>query len=165
MPENLPALTAPTYMRYTFRYVDFRGDKKAVSLVADVGDFVPGVDNANVQTLATALGALSNANLYELQITEIYADEPLASLAENEVFALTDDLIRVNMKKGLQQQTWYVPAPEGSVIVSGESVDYDDAGALWTGMANALGTFMPTWTVLTAGFSEHVDRNPSTPVT
>lgn len=160
MPNNAPDVTgAATYKTVSFRLIDSKGELRSVSTRVPVA-----TAPADIQALAVSLGAASNASVYEVQITDRWASIPAAANATDEVVASVYDNIATNMKDvaaGLQQ-TVYVPAPVGDLILDGDIVDTTDPlYEAWRN--NWLVVLAGGYAAVTSRFTERRDKNDSVP--
>lgn len=135
MPTSGNDMTgAASWVDATFRFVDARGDKTAVSIRLTPAQAVV----ANVAGLRTALGAATNALLYEVQMTNVYAGLPSANAATDAVFSNTDSVVNILMKNivTLEGVPFEIPAPIGAMVIGGETVDISNAE--YVGVTDAL---------------------------
>ncbi len=114
--------------------------------------------------MAVALGAATNASVYEVQVTDRWANIPSAANAIEDVVESVYDNIALNLKDvgaGLQQ-TVYVPAPIGDLILDGDVVDTADA--LYTAWRDAWLTVVAgNYAAVTVRFTERREKNDSVP--
>ncbi len=149
----------PTYLSIVFRLVDHRGDLRAISLRVPVGTL-----DADIENVALFLQAATNASLYEIQVKQVYSGERAAANADDAVFESLYDNIAINFKDvpADSQQTAYIPAPLGGLILDGDVVDttavayINYRGAVDTVLA---GDYVP----VTARFTERREKNDATP--
>lgn len=160
MPITAPDVTgAATYKTVSYRFVGSDGELRTVS--ARVPSDATALD---IQALAVAYGALTNANLYEVQVTDRWASLPDAGSATDAVHESVFDNIALNTKDiaAGTQQTVFAPAPIADSILDGDVVD--------TSLA-AYTTWRDAWVTLLAGdysaisarFTERRDKNDSVP--
>lgn len=151
----------PNFKTATFRFVDARGDKTAVSVSTLLT-----ATTAQIAALRTALGNATNANLYEVQITETFAGLPLASLALDQVFTNTDSVVNILFKNQvtLESAPFEIPAPAGGMIIANESVDTEDPLfiAVSEAVQDVLGDL--AWVAYTARFTERRNINKAVQV-
>jgi len=152
---------APNFKDATFRFVDARGDRSAVALRVPVA-----TTTAQISAIRTALGNATNANLYEVWVTEVYGGLPLASVALDQVFPNTDSVVNILFKNitTLESSPFEIPAPAGGMIISGESVDTEDPlfVAVSEAVQDALGDV--AWVAYTARFTERKNVNKAVQV-
>lgn len=149
----------PTYINVSVRLIDSRGDLRTVTMRAD-----PAVLDATVETLVAALQLATNASIYAVNVTQAYASLPLASLADDAVFESLFDNIAINFKDvGIgAQQTLYIPAPVGALILDGDAVDVNNA--LYTNVRVAYdGVLESGFNALSVRFTERREKNDSVP--
>jgi len=151
----------PTWVDVTFRFVDFRGDKTAVSIRLTPTQAV----TANIAGLRTALGNATNALLYEVQVTNVYAGLASAAGALDAVFTNTDSVVNILMKNvtTLAGLPFEIPAPLGEMIEEGETVDI--ANAEYVAVTDALEILLgaTAWEPYTVRFTERRNINKAIP--
>lgn len=109
MPVSAPTVDdTPNYYRVTMRYID---------AVGDTGSFAVDVPQVtytalSVQAYVDALGVITNADIYEVQVTALYKALPLKGNATDAIRVSKDDVI-TNLFKSVynDSRTMVVPAP------------------------------------------------------
>lgn len=152
---------APNYKLVTFRFIDARGDKTASSLKVPATATV-----ANIATLRTVLGTVSNANLYEVQVTDVYGGIPSASVAVDAVYTSVQANINILFKSltTLESLPFSFPAPDGFLILDGEAVDV--ANPAFLNVTDAVEAILGAleWEAVQARFTERREINTATPI-
>lgn len=157
MPYDAPdvSVAAASLRRLTFRYIDISGDKIAHSI-----QVAPTVTPAQIQALGAALGALTNASLYEVHINDVWATVPSASNAvdatkSNSVF----DAIVMQYKNSVNQgERIYAPAP----IVAAFQADTDSVDPAATEVDNlqtAADVILTSYTLIGYRYNEKREIN------
>lgn len=159
--------TAPTVdgsitgQRVSFRLIDSRGDRRSVSARS-----LTAVTDADVEALAVALQAATNASLYSVTITDLYEGLALGSNAVEAVVESVYDNVSINFKDvpGDRQQTMFIPAPLGDYILDGDVVDTADT--VYTAVRDAFDTVLGgNYDAVTVTFTERRDKNDKVPAT
>ncbi|MCI0554989.1 MAG: hypothetical protein L0287_28915 [Anaerolineae bacterium] len=160
MPGTRSAPTingTPDFLQLQFRWIDYVGDKYAMSLLASGTTATP----AEIEALAVAFQAASNASLWEVNVTQNYSSVPLKSNALEEVWNDAEDVVVIHYKNPSTQASSYAnfPAPLDDIFVEG-SEQVDTANALFTGILAAIAAVLPTgFSPLTVRFSKHREIN------
>lgn len=149
------------YKLVTLRFIDARGDKTASSIKLPATATV-----ANIATLRTVVGAVTNANLYEVQVTDVYGGIPSASVAVDDVYTSVQANVNILFKNltTLDSLPFSFPAPIGALILDGESVDVEDIGFL--NITDAVEALLGAlaWEPVSARFTERREINVATPI-
>jgi len=150
-----------TYVRISFGLIDSRGDKRSISIrVESIAAL------AEVESLTAAIQAATNASVYRVGLNYVYEGEALGSNAVEAVVESVYDNVAINFKDvaGNRQQTVYIPAPLGDIILDGDIVDTVDT--IYTDVRDAYDTVLAgDYTPITARFTERRDKNDSVPAT
>jgi len=155
------SLGSATFFRVTFSLIDSRGDRRTLSLRVNA---TPGLQE--VEDAATALQAATNSSLYSVKIIQTFEGAALGSNGAGDVVESVFDNIAINYKDvaaGLQQ-TAYVPAPIGDLILDGDIVDVEDT--VYTNIRNAYDALLAgAYAPVTARFTERREKNDAVPAT
>lgn len=149
------SVDTPTLKRVSFRYIDISGDKISHSL-----QLSPTATLAQIQALAAAIGAASNASLYEIGSEDVWATVPSASNAldatkSNSVY----DHIIAQYKNAANQGTRiYVPAPVDAAFQA-DTDNVDPADALITALKTAGDALLSSYTAIGYRFNETREIN------
>lgn len=152
---------SPTFIQVGVRLVDSRGDLRTVSLRVAAGTLP-----ASIEAMVAALQVATNASVYEVQVTERYATNPLASNADNSVFESVYDNIAINFKNQSTgaQQTAFIPAPIGGLVLDGDEVA--TVIPAYSDFRDAVDAILDTaYEPVTARFTERREKNDSVPAT
>lgn len=156
--RTAPAATSTvTYKIISFVMVDVDDNQTTVSFYTD--------DTATpteVEAVAAALQAISNASLFEIHFADVWAGTKLATNAVSDDYASIADAIRLSYKGGLGGYLRnYVPSPLGDLVLPGNIVDTSDAAYIaWRDATTAV---VPAgFTLLNVAFVQNVQRNKGT---
>ena len=119
-----PSVANPNYVRVSLGFIDAEGDLRSISMVADAA-----VTNAQIQAYADAVADASNASLYSINKTEVWAGAESKGNALNEVNNSVYSNIVYHVKASpTSSQRGYIPAPIADVFVAGtDDPDPNDA--------------------------------------
>jgi hypothetical protein len=110
-----------TYKVVSFRWADYTGEKRTDSYRVDAAAVA-----GEIEALAVALQAGSNATLYEIQVAEHYVSVPIPSLnADEAVWENAASNVVIQYKHPtLESIRCFVPSPDNAMFVEGtENVD------------------------------------------
>jgi len=132
---------------------------------ADEGDttvtfqIANGTTDADIEALAAAAQAGSNASLYDVSIQESYSGIGLASNAAADDYVSVKDAVRFS-NKNLATNAYiraYLPAPLGNMVYNKTVVTSDTEYAAWR---DAVIAVLPSgYAALNAGFVQNVQRD------
>jgi len=161
MARTAPTVTTtPTWVLVSFRFIDANGQLGAFSYVTTSARATV----ANVEAAAVALGAASNANLYEVRIENVTGVAPLLTSAVEEPRESVKDVIvelwRDNVTRNTQEV--YIPAPLDSLFVV-DTNDPDMGIAEAAAVETAFTALLPaSYGPISFRFSEHKGVNKKT---
>lgn len=136
----------PTYVVVSFKWIDANGVIDTTSYISTRARATDG----NVEAAAVALGAASNANLYAVEIGEIYsAATPSSAAATEAPREAVKDVINTLVRDSVSRKTQEVliPAPLDAIFVTDTNI-VDPTNALY----QAVNTAMDAVLVATYGF-------------
>lgn len=150
----------PAYKVVSFKWMDSTGDKRT-----DSYQFPAAVTNAQIETLAAALAADSNAVLYDIRVQDAYSALPDAGDATNEVRPSLFSNIVVLVKTPLNDSDdLYIPAPLDDNFIP--STDEPIVGEL----ADSMTAFLAcknagggTFEVISGRYTERREVNKAVP--
>lgn len=117
----------PDFVRSSFRFIDAVGDVKSFSLIMDAA-----VTDAQIEAVAAAMQAGSNASLYNVEVTQVYDGTRAKSNAVNDDWISVDAHIVYHVKASpTSSQRAYMPAPVAANFVT-DTEQPDTAAALQT---------------------------------
>lgn len=164
MPRTAPAVDGtPIVKQVSLRWIDVSGDKRSDSYT-----FLPGVTDAQIEAWATAMGAASNANLYDVTVTYGYSDLPDSDDADNATKeSLMDNIVILAKNPIKQTDDLFIPAPIADMLQDNGSGDSDEIDPLSAELAAAMSTFLvlrnvgaaATYEVVSGRFTERKEIN------
>lgn len=161
MARTAPTVTTtPTYVQVSFRFIDANGQLDAFSYITTPARATA----AAVEAAAVALGAASNANLYEVNINNVTGITPsLASAVEQPRESVKDVIVELWRDNTTRQtQEVYIPAPLDSLFVV-DTNDPDMGIAEAAAVEAAFNTLLPaSYDPISFRFSEHKGVNKKT---
>ena len=150
---------SPTFKRLSIKYIDFSGDERSTAIRIDAA-----ATPAQIEALVAAANAASNANPFQVTVSEVYAGDPDVVVGMNEVFSSVFDNVVIgcgDVTVNAQQQG-YIVAPQGSLIPTGDTVDTSNGN--YTAFRDALLTLLGgSYAAKTARFTERREKNDSVP--
>lgn len=129
MPRSAPVLVAGTPNRWevSMRYIDATGDLRSENQI-----YTTLPTDANLDAMVDALGLQSNADIYEVNITHVYASVGDSSNATNATRAsVSQNLVFLAKNPAGDSRNVFVPAPiEASFILNTDEIDPTNAGLI-----------------------------------
>jgi len=160
MPGTASAPTVdgtPLYDRVSVHYVDASGDIRSDTIQID-----PGTTDAQIQTMVGLIQGNSNASIYKVERTAVYASAPNPTNAVSAVYPSVYDNVVLLFKTLLNQsQNIFIPAPDEDIMPA-DSDSPDTAALIPTVVAiiNVLeGTGTTDWSGVSARFTERREKN------
>jgi len=151
MPLNTPdvSVASPVFKTLSIRYIDKSGDKRTDStrIKADA-------TLANIQTMLVALGAITNASIYEVKVSDSWGGTPAIADAIQSPRSSVFQNVVTFWKVGatLTTQDTYIPAPTDSIIDAGTDTIITTPAGLYDAYRQA------TLAVLDVGYSARTVR-------
>jgi len=147
---------AATNRRVSLRWIDLTGDLVTTSLDVPVA-----ATAAQIEALGDAMQAASQASLYEIDNTGVWAAVPdkndAVSGHADSVFDVVTSLIKSAAPRSALD--WYIPAPNDTVVLP-ETDNIDPASTELAAIYTAVLALLPAgFTVVQARFSEHKETN------
>lgn len=157
MPRTAPTVDGtPSLRKVSLRYVDVSKDSRTIS------NWLEGTaTDPQIESHVAAAGAASNANLYEVQVTDVYRAAKLASAAvaaeENSVF--DNAVILYKEADNPNGMNGFIPAPIRGIFI-GDSDNIDNTAPEYTAFRNSLGTILlGTMVPITVRYTERREIN------
>jgi len=157
MPRTAPAVDGtPNLRKVSLRYVDVSKDSRTVS------NYLEGAaTDAQIEAHVADAGAVTNANLYEVQVTDIYRAAKLASAAvaaeENSVF--DNVVILYKEADNPAGMNGFIPAPVRGIFI-GDSDNVDNADVDYIAFKTTLGAILlGTMVPITVRYTERREIN------
>lgn len=127
MPRSAPTIDnvggAPNFVRVSFRFVDASGDIRSVSLQIDPAD----ATDAKIEAEVAALAAASNADIYSVEITQVWgavADSTNAISGAGRSESVFDNIVIQLKNSQNRSERAYIPAPiEAAMSTGTDQVD------------------------------------------
>jgi len=150
----------PNVEQVSFRFIDRSGDKRAVSI-----EIALATVDADIETLAAALAANTNASLYEIVRSQKYYSPPVSTNAtaaeENSVY---DNIVLLAKSNTGDTEELFIPAPERGLFVG----DTDNPDAADTDLQAIIAAFEAvasgTKVVVSGRYTERREKNQSVPL-
>jgi len=164
MPVTAPTVGGtPTYVLVSFRYVDANGVKDAFSVRTTLAR----ATNANVEAARVAVGAATNANVYEVLITSAYSSASASPAAATDALRESANDVIETLQKDIASgasQYVYIPAPLEEIFFEGTN-DIDTANALYAAVNTAFDAVLPaSFSAISVRFAEHKNLGTKTPL-
>lgn len=126
MPGTRTAPTvdgSPSYINASFVWYDYTGDQRT-----DTYQFDGDSTNAEIEALAAALQAASNATLWRIKKSDTYNSVGDPSNALEEVWEnAKDNIVLLAKNAANNSQDFYIPSPINDMFIEGtESIDPTD---------------------------------------
>lgn len=166
MPLSIPTfdIDTPNRRRMTLRLIDSRGDKRAFGFECPP---TATLTNTLINNFLNTYGTATNANLYSIEITNVWEAPALSSVASDEVYTSLDAIVGVLFKSVtpspvLDDVRLEVRAPRSIMVREGEWVDtgsliLTDVIEAFDALIGAL--FGVAYQPVSARFTERRDRN------
>lgn len=162
MPNNAGAVDAtPTRKIYHLSYIDSEG-----KLRTDSYDVPSGVTDAELNALTAAVGAVTNASLYAIGVTNWFAT---GVAQKSDADDLTNDSVKDNlvilMKNAVNDSfDFFVPANLETVTMVAGTENPDPATTEMAALFAALETIHGGYTAYSVRFTERRQKNRSVKV-
>lgn len=161
MPRTAPTYTGtPTYVIVSYRFIDANGGLTSTAYITTTARATTG----NIEAMAAALAAASNANLYDISVASHTAGASTATTAVDEPRESVNDVINTLVREPTTRQTQEVviPAPLDSLFVLDSNV-VDPSVTEYQAVNTAANALLPdTYTFVSVRFSEHRKINAKT---
>lgn len=163
MPRSAPEVdntgSAPAYVHVAYRFIDFSGDLRTVSMDLDP----TAATDTLIEALAVEYGTASNADLYAIEVTDVWgavADASNAVETTGKSNSVYDNLV-VQMKNVTNQSVRvYIPAPVSNLFVGGTDQIDGESTPLANFLTDALALFSGAgYTIVGARYTERREIN------
>lgn len=150
---------APNRVQVSIRYIDAEGDRRA-----DAFDVPADVTAAEIEALVAAIAANSNANIWQVQVSEVYGTtQNLASAVAGDVASVNANICFTFKEIDGRAVRFFLPAPERAVFV-GDTDAVDTAGAPFSTLVAAMSSVMAntlgeTWGLQSVRYTERREKN------
>lgn len=161
MPRTAPTYTGtPTYTIVSYHFIDANGALATTPYITTPAR----ATTAAIEAMAVALGAASNANLYDISVAAHTAANPSAGGATEEPRESANDVVNTLVREPTTRQTQEVviPAPIDAMFIPGKN-DVDPTNTVYQAVNVAADTLLPaTYGFVSVRFSEHRKINQKT---
>lgn len=158
MARTAPTVNGtPAYSNVSLHFIDASGDKRSVSVQAG-----PGVTAAEIEAYAENIADASNANLWKIEVSQIYASAPSKASAVEAIYPSVYDNVVVLLKTDMNRsQNVFIPAPNDTIMPPDSDVPDATALALMAvTFINVLeGTGTENYNTVSARFTERREKN------
>lgn len=156
MARTAPTVNGtPTFKVVSLRYIDFSGDLRTDSIQAAAA-----VTDAEIEAFAAAAAAITNADLYAVEVKSVYnavADSSNAVNAPKD--SVHDNLVLQTKTSTNQSKRGFIPAPQQALFVGGtDQIDPTNTD-LATYLTALLAIAGAGYTVVGARYTERREIN------
>lgn len=145
----------PTTKLISFRFIDAQGDTRAVSVRA----LPANATNANIESFADAMGAMTNANIYQIVVEDEYTSVADSSTAANAPIVSSRSNIVVSAKNAVGDlKNTFIPAPDSALFIP--TTDTPNVDALFTPIFTAYLALLGTgFEIVSVRYTERREVN------
>jgi hypothetical protein len=158
MPRTAPTFDGtPTYVIVSFRWIDANGQLESTPYLTTLARATTG----NIEAMADALVAASNANLYDIVLETHTSGNASASTATEAPRESVNDFINTLVRDPASRKTQEVaiPAPLDSLFVAGTNIP-DTTVTEYQAVNTAANALLPdAYVFVSARFAEHKKVN------
>lgn len=163
MPRTAPTIDnvggSPSYVHVAFRMIDASGDLRTVSHDIAEAD----ATDAKIEALAAGLAAVTNADLYSVEITQVWGAVPDSSNATDGAgrsVSVHDNVVAQLKNVTNQSVRGFIPAPAESIMTTGTDQIDGNAAALATYLTALTDIYAAdSYTVVGARYTERREIN------
>lgn len=161
MPRTAPTYDGtPTYVIVSFRFIDANGELASTPYLTTIARATA----TNIEAMATALAAATNANLYDIVLEAHTAGASTATTALDASRESANDVITTLIRDPTTRQTQEVviPAPLDALFVIDSNI-VDPANTLYQAVNTAVNAMVAAaYVFVSTRFSEHRKLNAKT---
>lgn len=160
MPRTAPTVNGtPTYVRVSYLAIDANGQLTSSPYITTLA----AATNAHVEAVAVDQGAASNANLYAVEITQVYELAPSTASAVDASRESAKDVVVELWRNNTTRQTQdaYLPAPVDSMFIT-DTNDVVGTDILFAAWEASVANILPAYAPISFRFSEHKGVNKKT---
>jgi hypothetical protein len=145
----------PVYLQVTLHWIDYNGDKRADSL-----NLPTATTSAEIEAIAAAAQALSNASLYDISVNNKYDSNEDSSNADEDVYNSVKDSLVIQTKEPTGQSLrGFIPSITQNVFVENtKEIDPTNAD-LATYLAALVAALPAGYEVIGARFTQRKQVN------
>jgi hypothetical protein len=161
MPRTAPTWDGtPNYLVVSYRWIDADGKKESTSYITNT----TAATTANIEAMAVALAAASNANLYAISVESVEDGAPSASTANEALRESVKDFVNTLVRDPVSRKSQEVaiPAPLEELLIEG-TTNVDVSNALYQAVNTAANALLPAaYVFVSTRFAEHKSVNQKT---
>lgn len=159
MPRTAPTVNNnPQRIQISFLMIDRSGDKRSVAITTTRDD----VTNAEIDSLANALAALTQANLYGVSVERLYVTNPDRDDALSGARDSVYDNIVVLFKNATQLNgavNFYIPAPISALLQNNTDIPNPNASG-FSALTDAVEVILgDDWDDVSVRYTERREKN------
>lgn len=158
MPRTVPTIDGtPNRLEVSVRYIDANGLKRSDTLQID-GDST----DVEIEAIIAALAAASNANIYAVQVSQVYSDVPNSGDALDATRNSAKDNFVLLFKNATINagRDYFIPAPKEAMFLGGSNIP-DTSNALLLAVRDAIDATLVNFEPVTVRFTERRKKNSS----
>lgn len=163
MPRTVPTVDgSPAMKKVRFTFVDRSGDQRSVSIYIE-----DTATDIQIEAAAAAIGAATNANLYEIEVSQIYraAKNAAGAVSAPEISVYDNIVILYKESSSPFGQDFFLPAPIRANF-SGSTDNPNAASTELSAVRTSIGTIMlGTVVPISMRYTERREKNQSVPAT
>lgn len=161
MPRTAPTINGtPTMRRVSFTFVDKSNDQRSVSIYVETL-----ATNAQMEAAVVALGVATNANLWRVEITEIYNSIrlPIAAISAPEISVYDNIVILYKEASSPNAEDFFLVAPKRLNFV-GDTDNPDSASAELIAVRDTVNALLiGTTAAVSLRYTERTEKNAAVP--
>lgn len=161
MPRTVPAIDGtPNRKDISVRWIDANNLKRSDTLYIDAD-----ATNAEIEAIIAAFAAASNANIYAVEVQEVYADVPNAGDAlDNARNSVKDNVVFLFKNATLNAgRDYFIPAPLETLFLGGSNM-LDTTDPLLLAVRDALDAVLVNFEPVTVRFTERRKKNTASSI-
>lgn len=145
----------PGYYRISMHWIDASGDKRSISVQTE------SAEAEDVEAFVAQAQLLSNASLYEVEVTQVYAGTPAKANATAGVYpSVYDNVVVLYKTPNNFSQNAFIPAPDASIMGTDSDVPIvANLTAFNTTFLALANGGLVTYTPISARFTERREKN------
>lgn len=158
MPRTVPTIDGtPSRLELSVRWIDANNLKRSDSLQID-GDST----DLEIEAIIAALAAASNANIYQVEVQQVYSDVPNSGDALDLVRNSAKDNFVLLFKNAIINagRDYFIPAPKEAMFLGGTNQP-DTSNALLLAVRDAIDATLVNFEPVSVRFTERRKKNPS----
>ena len=156
MPRTAPTIDGtPSRVEVTVSYIDANNLRRTDSLQID-GDST----DAEIEAIVAALASASNANIWKVEVQQVYSDVPNAGDALDLVRNSAKDNFVLLFKNATLNagRDYFIPAPKEEMFLGGSNIP-DTSNALLLAVRDAIDAALVNFEPVSVRFTERRKKN------